>query len=268
MRSGAAAVFLHGLAFLLLSVLTQLGGLAYLIAYWFGRGRAGKAAIFAASYFALMASAMLAAPAFGRTSLPCFGDGSLRMQSPLYCALNRQYVTPDMAQFAHTAADAVARRHPGTVTLSLDANFPLFDGFPLLPHLSHNDGEKLDFALYYSDESGNYLPAITRSPIGYWAFETPSANAPHPCQGRKDRATLRWDMRWFAPLTRPLTLDRTRTAALLNWVAQNPPPGYRVKLLIEPHLKQSLGIVSDKVRFQGCRAARHDDHIHIQISRS
>jgi hypothetical protein len=37
------------------------------------------------------------------------------------------------------------------------------------------------------------------------------------------------------------------------------------KILIEPHLKERLRLQSSKVRFQGCHAARHDDHVHVQI---
>ncbi|MDG1408954.1 MAG: hypothetical protein P8Q50_14385 [Octadecabacter sp.] len=38
------------------------------------------------------------------------------------------------------------------------------------------------------------------------------------------------------------------------------------KIFIEPHLAQTLGLNDPKVRFQGCRAARHDDQIHIQLN--
>lgn len=38
------------------------------------------------------------------------------------------------------------------------------------------------------------------------------------------------------------------------------------KIFIEPHLKQRLGLGSDdKIRFHGCKAVRHDDHIHVQL---
>ena len=39
-------------------------------------------------------------------------------------------------------------------------------------------------------------------------------------------------------------------------------PGVQ-KILIEPHLKERLQLQSSKVRFQGSRAARHDDHVHV-----
>ena len=38
------------------------------------------------------------------------------------------------------------------------------------------------------------------------------------------------------------------------------------KILLEPHLAHRLGVEGrPNIRFQGCRAARHDDHIHVQI---
>lgn len=37
------------------------------------------------------------------------------------------------------------------------------------------------------------------------------------------------------------------------------------KLFIEPHLKTRLNLTSKKVRFHGCKAVRHDDHIHFQL---
>jgi hypothetical protein len=37
------------------------------------------------------------------------------------------------------------------------------------------------------------------------------------------------------------------------------------RIFIEPYLAARLGVSSPLLGFQGCRAARHDDHIHIQI---
>ena len=37
------------------------------------------------------------------------------------------------------------------------------------------------------------------------------------------------------------------------------------KIFIEPHLKQRFGLRNGKIRFHGCHAVRHDDHIHVQI---
>jgi len=37
------------------------------------------------------------------------------------------------------------------------------------------------------------------------------------------------------------------------------------KIFIEPHLVKRLKLASNKIRFQGCRAVRHDDHLHVQL---
>jgi len=37
------------------------------------------------------------------------------------------------------------------------------------------------------------------------------------------------------------------------------------KLFIEPNLKKRLSLKDNRVRNHGCRAVRHDDHIHIQL---
>lgn len=38
------------------------------------------------------------------------------------------------------------------------------------------------------------------------------------------------------------------------------------KIFIEPHLKQRLHLTNKKIRYHGCHAVRHDDHLHIQIN--
>ena len=37
------------------------------------------------------------------------------------------------------------------------------------------------------------------------------------------------------------------------------------KIFIEPHLNTRLNLTSQKVRYHGCQAVRHDDHIHFQL---
>ncbi|MET1411627.1 hypothetical protein ABVF61_05135 [Roseibium sp. HPY-6] len=149
----------------------------------------------------------------------------------------------------------IATRFPGTVTLGLDGNFPFFDGFPLLPHLSHDDGNKLDLAFYYSDENG-YLPGKTASPIGYFDFEDGFESCP------QKQWSMRWNFSWLQSFWPDYQLERQRTKAAVTWLASDP----RVeKIFLEPHLRESLDVRFGKVRFQGCFAARHDDHIHFQV---
>lgn len=243
------AVFIFG--FLALTILTQLGGLALLAAQRFRR----KWLAFIALYAAIFVIAQFTAPLFGRQALPCFGD-TLRSQSPIYCVMLRNFVSPEMYDTAQHAARVVATEYPGTVTLTLDGSFPFFDGIPLLPHLSHDDGEKLDFVFYYQRD-GAYLPGKARSPIGYWAFESTQDSGCPPVW-----LTTRWNFEWMQGFFPDRPLEPARTTALLNALLGS---SAVKKVFVEPYLARDLGVEHPNLRFQGCRAARHDDHIHAQL---
>ena len=241
----------HSFVVTFLTILTQIGGLAWLIALFFQR----KLIAFILVYAALTAGAIWVAPSFGRVALNCFDSGPLQVQSWMYCALNRNYVAPELRNVLVETAVEMNRQFPGTETLALDANFPFLDGFPLLPHLSHDDGDKVDLAFFYQDKRG-YLAGATRSPIGYFAFE----HGPTECAPKWP--TLRWDSDFLQPLWREYTLDETRNAAVLRILSSDDRVG---KVFVEPHLVQTLSVAHPNIRFQGCRAARHDDHIHFQL---
>lgn len=265
----------HGALILGLTLLTQIGGLAYLLAMLaakFARkhhvsSRWVPPAFLLGFYVSLSLLATVVAPHFGRTPLPCLASASekLAMQSPVYCALNRHYVTPEFKSLLFALASDVDNRFPGTVTLVLDANFPFIDGFPLLPHLSHGDGRNVDLAYYYRSIEGDYLPGKTNSPIGYWAFEEPPPGSHLPCIGRNDWLTLRWDMAWFRPFRSGHALDHDRTRAAIDWLTTSGRKDGIYRIFLEPHLAKTLGIESAAVRFQGCLAARHDDHLHVHF---
>ncbi|MCK0168095.1 penicillin-insensitive murein endopeptidase [Jannaschia sp. S6380] len=241
----------HSLILLIATALTQIGGLAWIVALLFRR----RLIAFAGVYAALTVASVWIAPGFGRVALDCFDDGPLRVQSPLYCALNRTYVTPELEGILVETAEEMDRRFPGTVTLVLDANFPFLDGFPPLPHLSHDDGEKVDLAFFYADGTG-YRPGATRSPIGYFAFE----QGPTECSG--DWPTLRWDLDMLQPFWRDYRSDDARNRAILRILSEDARVG---RIFVEPHLVRALDLSLPDIRFQGCRAARHDDHIHLQL---
>jgi hypothetical protein len=241
----------HFVIIALLTVLTQLGGLAWLLALAFRR----RFFVFVLTYMALSLCAVYTAPLFGRVALSCVSDDALKVRSLLFCALNRHYVVPELRDVLVATANSVENRFPGTQTLVLDAGFPFLRGFPLLPHLSHEDGRKADIAFYYRDATG-YLPGKTRSPIGYFAFE----NGPTSCPSAW--FTMRWNAGPLQNLWPDWQLESDRTRFALRTLARDP----RVsKVFIEPHLKTRLQVSDGKVRFQGCRAARHDDHIHLQL---
>ena len=56
--------------------------------------------------------------------------------------------------------------------------------------------------------------------------------------------------------------DRKRTKRLVNLFAEQEEIGM---IFIEPHLKARLGLSTNKIRFHGCQAVRHDDHMHVQL---
>lgn len=241
----------HAVLFLGLTPLTQIGGLAWVIAVFFKR----RLLAFVSIYAALTVAAVWLAPVFGRVALNCLDNGPLQVQSWMYCALNRNYVAPELANILRETAGEMEMRFPGARTLVLDANFPFVEGFPLLPHLSHDDGGKVDLAFFYRDESG-YLPGATRSPIGYFAFEQGPSDCP------RNWPTLRWNLNGLQPFWRNYALDAERNTALLQILSGDARVG---KIFLEPHLVQTLGVSHPSIRFQGCRAARHDDHIHVQL---
>ena len=242
----------HGLLILALTILTQIGGLAWALALPFRN----RLPIFLLAYAALTLAVHQLAPLIsGRQAIPCFVNGPLQLQSPLYCLLNRNYAKPALIGVARDLAMHMNEAYPGTVTQVLDANFPFFDGFPLLPHLSHKDGAKLDLAFWY-DNGTRYQPGLTRSPLGYFAFE------PGPTACLHAFPTLRWDLDWLQPLFPKYPLDGPRMRSALSWLAQDRRVG---RVFLEPHLRESLGAQGANFGFQGCRAARHDDHIHIQL---
>ena len=244
-------VCLEAATALLLTALTQVGGVAWLLRLAFRR----RLVAFVGLYAVMSLAAMWLAPMTGRVALSCTGSGPLQVQSWVFCLTNRTYVTPELRAVAVDLAAHMAAEYPGTVTLALDGNLPFWDGFPLLPHLSHDDGEKLDLAFYYQS-GGDYLPGKTRSPLGYFAFEPGVTECPDVWP------TLRWDLDWLQGVFPAHTPDRPRMQAALGWLLADGRVG---KVFLEPHLAQGLGVAGPKLRFQGCRAARHDDHIHIQL---
>jgi hypothetical protein len=260
--------------FVLLTALTQIGGLALLIGLAIGRFPAVRhsppwlrrtAVALAALAIYAVATAFLVPPlakAMGRVQLPCgTSEGPVVAATWLTCALNRGYVRPEALALMTALGEAAGQRFPGSRLTTLEANFPFIDGFPLPPHLSHRDGRKVDLAYFYRTVDGDAAIAHgSPSWLGYFIYEQPVAGAPQPCAGRW--TPLRWDFDWLQPRPPTWRLDEERTAWLVIWLKDNP----RIsRLFIEPHLAQRMNVAGGKVRFQGCRAARHDDHIHVEL---
>jgi hypothetical protein len=259
---------------LLLTAVTQIGGVLlwletpvlHLMSRRMGRfGWLAGMGVFVMTYLAVMLLAVPPVAArFGRVPLPCSGaaDAPLQPVSLAFCLLGRNYVTPGLRQILEDTASTMHRAYPGRVLRYMDGGFPFFDGFPLLPHLSHDDGRKIDLAFYYRDVRTGKALQEPPSPIGYWAYEGPGIDEVRPCTGK--RSWLRWDLTWFQPFFRNAHLDPEPTRVLVDRLSRSTAVQ---TIFIEPHLKRRLGLHSSKIRFQGCQAARHDDHIHVSVNR-
>ncbi|MFT3704142.1 MAG: hypothetical protein QM802_17375 [Agriterribacter sp.] len=163
------------------------------------------------------------------------------------------------------SAKEMNQKFPGTVLNYLDANFPFINGFPLLPHLSHNDGKKLDIAFCYIDNATGMQSNDAPSPIGYGISELPRANEINTSNFCSSQGY--WQYSFLSKIVpqnnkKQFSFDSSRTKEVVTCFAAKSGIG---KIFIEPHLKTRLGLISDKIRFHGCQAVRHDDHIHIQL---
>ena len=239
------------------AVVTQIGAITWPVFGVFdGRRPVLKAVVTSLALYAVVTVFVVppVAEAFGRVPLPCATEGPLVPRSWVFCAANRNYVVPEMRAAALEIADGVAGRVPNGSVAYLDGGFP-FAGPPLLPHLSHGDGRKLDLALVFEGDTG-----VGGSPIGYFGYIQPGSSRAAACPERW--WDLRWDFDWAQGILVDEALDEDRTRSLLRAAVAHPAVG---KVLLEPHLQRRLGVTSPKLRFQGCHAARHDDHMHIQL---
>jgi hypothetical protein len=263
--------------FIILTILTQIGGFVYLLNIAIHRvnkrkvdrqfrGRLIKLSSFLLLYLVMtFAIVPFVARALGRVPLPLTTTNHLRPARMLTCFLNRNYVTTALRDVSFKVATGINQKYPGTVVNYLDASFPFINKFPLMPHLSHNDGKKVDFSFCYMNsktgEATNSIPSI----IGYGICEEPSANeinTPRIC-GQKGF----WQYSMLKKIVpqgrkKDFSFNESKTADLINLFAEEKEVG---KIFIEPHLKERLHLVNEKIRFQGCHAVRHDDHIHVQL---
>lgn len=265
------------LLFVFLTVLTQVGGIILLLSLGLHKaidrrmaGRLCRRTVKAMTFIVLYAAAslfvvpLLARP-FGRLPLPITETGGLRPLTILTPLLNRHYVKKQLWISSFEVAEQMARTYSGTTVNYLDANFPFWDGFPLVPHLSHNDGRKLDLAFCYTDSHTGKAVNEAPSPIGYGVNEEPRAGEANTAAFCAQRGY--WQYSLIGKLVpqggkKQYRFDARRTRTLVGLWAANEDIG---KVFLEPHLKERMHLTSRKIRFHGCGAVRHDDHIHVQL---
>lgn len=261
----------------MLTALTQVGGIVYLISIFsYPLLDKVKRKIFIRfslrlCYFLILYCLTtfflvpLIAKPLGRVSLPITETNHLQPLNILTCFLNRNYVKPELKKTAFEVAESMNEKYPGTITNYLDANFPFIDKFPLLPHLSHNDGKKLDLSFCYIDAGSGNTTNKCPSIIGYGICEEPRPNEKNTAEYCDEKGFWQYSLILkLMPQTNKqnFIFDSLKTKELVNLIAAQSNIGM---IFIEPHLKMRMILSSEKIKFHGCQAVRHDDHIHIQL---
>lgn len=252
--------------FAFLTALTQIGGLVYLLSISLNR----KLKITAFVFRTILFLALYGITTFGivPTVAPLFGREKIKHTKVIKptnymtVILNRNYVVPEINSVLNKAENELSGS--GIHLNYLDGNFPFIVGFPLLPHLSHNDGRKLDLSLVYETSEGK-ISAKQKSRSGYGVFEEPKKGEFNQIKKCKINGYDQYDYAkhlTFGKINKELVFSPNGTKTLLRSLLRQP---QIEKLFIEPHLKARLNIRHEKVRYHGCRAVRHDDHIHFQV---
>ena len=261
-------IILHIIIIVLLTVSTQIGGIIYLISLLIVKKKTEKKrlkriGIFATLYlFATFLIVPYFAPLFGREKIK--ETEFIKAHSFFYKLANRNYVRPELNKAIGKIAKDFEKRNSGIKMVYLDANFPFIDKFPLLPHLSHNDGKKIDVSLIYENQDGN-LTNKKPSVSGYGVYENPTENEYDQISVCKQKGNWQYDFPkyiTFGKINKDIKFSINGTRELANLILIQNEIG---KLFIEPHLKKRLNLNNGKVRFHGCQAVRHDDHIHFQL---
>ena len=259
---------LKSLLFLTLTILTQIGGLVYLlsllISFRIKKDFKGKIAVLFMVLYALCTFIIvpILAPLFGREKVV-----ETDMISPtnyMTILLNRNYVKPELNDLLIRTAEQLASINEDVKISYLDANFPFIDGFPLLPHLSHNDGKKIDISLIYETDGGD-ISQLQKSRTGYGVFVEPRPTEFNQNVVCKKAGYIQYDFPKYLTLgsiNYEIKFSNKGTKSLMLKILQQPNLG---KVFIESHLKTRMNLVDSKIRFHGCGAVRHDDHIHIQL---
>ncbi|WP_298879461.1 hypothetical protein [uncultured Polaribacter sp.] len=202
------------------------------------------------------------APKFGRVKIQ--NTSNLEAHNFFTIICNRNYVKPKLNSVLISVSKEISKELPNIKITYLDANFPFFNGFPLLPHLSHNDGKKIDISFIYEDHNKK-LTNLKPSNSGYGIFVEPHNKEINQSKICKDKRFLQYDFTkylTFGSINKKVRLSNYATKKLINTIVENKKVS---KLFIEPHLKLRLKVNNSKIRFHGCKAVRHDDHIHFQI---
>lgn len=260
----------HVFMVIIITLLTQVGGLIWLInfvVFKFRKKEYLRSYRFLCFMFLYLLTTILVVPPLAklnnRVPLPLLKNQSLVPHNYLTPLLNRHYVRPTLKSDLLQIANEISLEDKKVKLSYLDANFPFINGFPLLPHLSHNDGRKVDLSFFYmkDNQSVNLKPSNT----GYGAFVPSNLKGKSQTEICKEKGYWQYDYSKYLTLgsRNDLEFDEEKTRDLILKIINRKATQ---KLFIEPHLKRRLKINHSKIRFHGCQAVRHDDHIHYQIN--
>jgi hypothetical protein len=250
----------------MLTVITQIGGVLLIISLLSAKYikftiKYKSFVVFLITYFlATFLIVPLLAPLFGREKV-IFSD-KVKPTNYMTIFLNRNYVRPKLNKLLLQVSNDL--ENTAIQINYLDANFPFINKFPLLPHLSHNDGKKIDISLVYQTENGK-ISKKQRSRSGYGVFVVPRKEEYNQIKTCLNKGYFQYDYPKYLTLgkiNRNLVFSKKGTKILIKSILKQKELG---KLFIEPHLKTRMSLQHKKIRYHGCRAVRHDDHIHIQL---
>jgi len=249
-----------------LTIVTQIGGIVYLLSLLISKRLKNNfkfklLIIFIGLYLtSTILIVPFIAPILGREKIK--HTNGIKPTNYMTVLLNRNYVRPKLNKLLSQTEKELKGT---TIKIHyLDANFPFIDKFPLLPHLSHNDGKKIDISLIYETKKGE-ITDKQKSVSGYGVFESPKSNEYNQINKCLKNGYFQYDFPkylTFGKINNEIVFSENGTKKLIKSILKNRNLG---KLFIEPHLKNRLNLRSNKVRYHGCKAVRHDDHIHVQL---
>ncbi len=259
-------IFIKIALFIILTIATQIGGLVYIISSLLSKKikwnfKFKNSVAFVILY--LIATFLIVpytAPIFGREKVK--HTKNIQPTNYFTVLLNRNYVTPKLNKLLLSTAKKLEKTT--TEIHYLDANFPFINKFPLLPHLSHNDGKKIDLSLIYETVSGT-ITNKQKSISGYGVFENPKLYEYNQINTCLKKGYFQYDFPKYITLGsiyKELVFSNKGTKLLIETLLKQKNTG---KIFIEPHLKNRMNLRNKKIRYHGCQAVRHDDHIHVQL---
>ena len=250
----------------LLTVITQIGGIVYLLSLLISKKcnknlKFKTLIIFISLYlFSTLLIVPLISPIFRREKVK--NSKKIKPTNYMTVLLNRNYVRPKLNELLSKIEKKL--NETNIEIHYLDANFPFINKFPLLPHLSHNDGKKIDISLIYETKNG-IITNKQKSISGYGLFENPKPNEYNQIEKCLKNGYFQYDFPKYLTLGKinnELVFSKKGTKKLIKTILESKDLG---KLFIETHLKSRMNLKNNKIRYHGCQAVRHDDHIHIQL---